>query len=863
MQNFAHSISDLASSLSEAELEDGEIISESEDSATSSPVPATKRAKLTRSVKSKPSSQTVLKRTSEDGCVMSNENNEMAGVATRSPKSRFKMVCPAATKVSFSSIEEVMEAFRLVRAEIRKKYMKLHKTFPKKSFYGVMNNFQESFVDFVDGAHFGEISSQEVELKSKLKKLITFVFTKVSNNGIVRRIFEQQAVNLKQRLWDFVDVQVDYLFRDVCTTLKSHSKIRTQTEDSGPSRNEKLSRQLHQCKDAQSSPPNLNQIKPSAMVPYRTGLGSRGKDIRITHLEKDGTDPPSANLLDRQTVADHLPSKSVPLTPEKSNISSVVVSHNGSLLDKPDFELLTEQQTSSLTFNLVRDSQMGEIFKCLLQGSDFLETSGITADNTTWAPGTPRKDGEKFIGIITPTKFDSPPRLLTQPKFNTTSKPSTWSSISPRKTLSPHCKDEITLNPALLDESCLLEVPLENKAMLQSSSAAHRSYSILAEDLAVSLSIPSPLKSDSHLSFLQPSSMHIMSTPDSVISAHISEDALLDEEDATEQDIHLTLDSDISSCTSSNSAASEVLATPFVFKPELPMQALVMERSNDHFIVKIRQAAICTEMPCTADDTLTQAGGEREDGKTKAALPHTSQNCDLSVVPPEKMLSNHGKSSMVSLAASGVEIHIHERDPTNTKEDMSQNTSKVSNSEVSQMPFESPKNVPKASDYSLHSDVQSPDHFFGRMSSEGSTIIYDEREEDITIQQSPLSELDTSPRQPTEHSKSNETCKELTLCLSNTKRRETNVSKSERSFDSESTPSGGKRKKHQKKSKAKRSRRDEGKSKEDMVSGCMKDGSPTCLSPNSLYAKNVIRKKGEVVMSWTRSVNAAILSSVF
>uniref|UniRef100_G3NSD3 Uncharacterized protein n=1 Tax=Gasterosteus aculeatus TaxID=69293 RepID=G3NSD3_GASAC len=202
--------SDPPSSLSEAELEDGEILSESEEAVAAAP--AAKRAKLAQPAPNQPSPATLSRRKSEGRC------------ATQSPKRRFKTVCPAASKASFSCTEEVMETFKAVRAEIRKKYMKLHKTFPKKSFYGVMDNFQESFLEFVDGAHFGQICDQAAELKSVLKKLIASVFGKVSNNGIVKRIFEQQAVDLKQRLWDFVDVQVDYLFMDILAALKGACK---------------------------------------------------------------------------------------------------------------------------------------------------------------------------------------------------------------------------------------------------------------------------------------------------------------------------------------------------------------------------------------------------------------------------------------------------------------------------------------------------------------------------------------------------------------------------------------------------------------------------------------------------------------
>lgn len=906
-QNLVDKVSDLPSSLSDTELEEGEILSESDETAANSPAPSNKRVKLARPVRNKPSPRTVLNRTSKERCVAPKETNETPDVSTRSPKSRFKTVCPAASKSYFSTIEEVMETFKLVRAEIRKKYMKLHKTFPKKSFYGVMDNFRESFLEFVDGANFGQISTQQGELKSKLKKLIASVFSKVSNNGIVKRIFEQQAVDLKQKLWDFVDVQVDYLFRDIYTTMKSLCKpVRTQAEDNMPSRKEKVSRQLPvtkpQCqqKEAHSSPTNPNRIKHCAMAPYKTGLG-RGKDIRITHVEKDrNVDTHPKDCPNTQTVVGFHPPKNFPSTPEKNNISSLVVSQNGSLLDKTDFELLTEQQASSLTFNLVRDTQMGEIFKCLLQGSDLLETSGITGDNTTWSHGTPRKDGERFISITTPTKFDSPSKLLSPSKFETPSKLiATWSSISPRKMSSPQSKNQISLNPALFDENCLLEVPSQNQAMLQSSLASQRSYSILAEDLAVSLTIPSPLKSDSHLSFLQPSSMPTMSTPDSVISAHISEDALLDGEDATEQDIHLALDTDNSSCGSSSSVASETLVTPFVFKPDLPMQAVVMEKSNDHFIVKIRQATTGADITLTVDDSLSQTLTEEDEQHGEVGvttqeiqvLSDKSQNSTPSnAAPSENKLSNLPKSSGIKGQTATADINFTQgesstltKDPPHKKEDKStqQNTSKVYMSEVSQKLSESLRNLPDtAPSYSgLHKDVQSSNKFFGQISQATSrqniTVPSDEstsqtchKEEDLTTQQSPskalLSESDNSPHHLPESSETNQ--RSQVLASSDSERGFTNSPKE----DVSSTPEnarrncgkGSKRKKHLEKSKAKRPRKEEEESTEEMVSNCENDdgeckSSPTSLSSNSLYAKNVIKKKGEVVMSWTRSVGGS------
>ncbi|XP_023122220.2 CASP8-associated protein 2 isoform X2 [Amphiprion ocellaris] len=859
--NQVDKVSDLSSSLSGTDLEEGEILSESDESPATSPVSPTKRAKVAQPVGNKPSQKSVLKRKSEERLV-SKETHETAGASTRSPKSRFKTVCPAASKASFSTVEEIMETFKLVRTEIRKKYMKLHKTFPKKSFYGVMDNFRESFLEFVEGAYFGDICSQAEELKSMLKKLIESVFGKVSNNGIVKRIFEQQAVDLKQKLWDFVDVQVDYLFRDIQSTLKSHCKpARAQAEGKKPSRNERESRQTSlkkpQCQqtEAQAAPNSLNPTKSCVVAPYKTGLGSRGKDIRITYMEKDGNaDSHPSNCPNTKTVVEFLPPKNLPMTPDKNN-KSLVISQNGPMLDKTDFELLTEQQASSLTFNLVRDSQMGEIFKCLLQGSDLLESSSITGDNTAWSLSTPRKDRERFITITTPSKFDSPSKLISPTKFDTPSKLiTTWSSISPRKMSSPRLKDEIPLNPAFFDESCLLEVPQENRTPLQASLAAQKTYSILAEDLAVSLTIPSPLKSESHLSFLQPStmSMQIMSTPDSVISAHISEDAMLDGEDATEQDIHLALDTDNSTCGSSSSTASEPLATPFVFKPDVPMQALVMEKSNDHFIVKIRQANTSADITLTADDSFSRTLIEDDQQQM---------------------------SDVCHIVDEGLTL-------TNKKQDMSvqPNTSKdcLSNGPSKNLPEDAPF------DNSLNNGCQKS----AAASDEGTTHTHVKEEHKPPktptkalsckspkrIRPSKCAVSDKSLPHPAESSDTNQHSRASRSHISDSEREEMDVSESERSLtiaeDTSSSPekqqrdcnNGRKRKRHQEKSKAKRSRKAEKESTEEMASSLKEVdeeqvwSSPTaCVSPNSLSAKNVIRKKGEVVITWTRDEDRAIL----
>lgn len=825
--------SNLPSNLSDTELEEGEILSESD--AADSPVPAAKRPKLACPVKIKASPKTVWNKTSKERCATSKEANLTIGFMSHSPKSRFKTVCPAATKSSFSTVEEVMETFRLVRTEIRKKYMKLHKTFPRKSFYGVMDNFQESFLEFVEGAYFGRICLQQNPLKSKLKKVITSVFRKVSNNGIVKRIFEQQAVDLKQKLWDFVDVQVDYLFQKLDSTLKVFCKrAATEAEEKRPTKRENAPKQAptsgskYQLKEP-PPPKDPKQLKPCAVVPYKTGQGSRGKDIRIIHVDKErkaelypkgGSNTQSAASLQMPTM--------IPVTPEKSN--SFVIPPNGSLLDKTDFELLTEQQTSSLTFNLVRDTQMGEIFKCLLQGTDMLETSSITSDSTPWHLGTPRKDGEHFISISTPSKFDSPAKFSS--KLDTPSKLiEAWSIISPHKMPSPRSKAQLPLNPALFDESCLLEVPLENRAQ--------SSYSLLADDLAVSLTIPSPLKSDSHLSFLHPPNMHAMSTPDSVISAHISEDALLDEEDASEQDIHLALDTDNSSCSSDDSNVSGIL-TPFVFKPDQPMQALVMEKSNDHFIVKIRQGAVCAEaVPAdgSSGHATQEFGQPHPEITTSQILPDKSS----AVSPEKKHLQSVPDVSVTEVCSLTSELQNEEE----------QRTSVTCLLVSGQTTSESKKGLPAThgSDRELASGVQMSDQFcneISRLRHRESTVdhagcranrIYEE-----VLQRSP--DTVQGPHQPADPNKSE---------ASDPDRFKKGALHSERD-DVRSSPrqrdclKGEKRKVKQEKSVLKRRRKQQQEEEEGQ------DNDESKSSPNSLYAKNVIKKKGAVVMSWTRSV---------
>ncbi|CAL8394383.1 unnamed protein product [Gadus morhua 'NCC'] len=613
-----------------SDLEEGEILSDSNEAPADTPPPPPPDPKPTGPTganKTPKPSPRPPPRAAKRRLLLTGVGGAPAP-ATTSPssgKSRFKAVCPAVEQAALGSAAEVMDTLKTVRLQIRKKYMKLHKVFPKKSFYAMMDHFQQSFMEYVENAVFGGISAQVGPLKARLRKLVASVFGKVMNNGIVNRIFDQQAANLKRRLWDFVEVQLDYLFLDIEKALDTFC---TPTETPPPAgaeppavhpKNGKIPKKspVHASPKRSGSPKQTRpqrRIKPGPVVPARTGLG-RGKDIRIICTERRDADTA-------------LPPRGAPLSPDRAQRGgSLLLSHAAQ--DRSDYDILTEQQASSLTFNLVRDTQMGEIFKCLMQGSDLLDASGAGGggDHTSWSLSTPRKEGapgDSLLGLPSPSKFLSPSKFASPGKFVTPTKfvtsPSrlagAWAGLlSPGRLCSPQPKLlRMPLHPSVFDESCLLELPSG------SGAAAQRSYALLAEDLAVSLTVPSPLKSDGHLSFLQPPrTLDMMSTPESVISAHFGEDALLDGEDAWEQqDLHLALDtdhSDSSRCSSGAStpaAAAGAGASPasmlFQFKPHLPMQAEVMERSNDHFVIKIRQFA--ADVTLTTDDEATPTGDE-------------------------------------------------------------------------------------------------------------------------------------------------------------------------------------------------------------------------------------------------------------
>ncbi|KAM9495290.1 CASP8-associated protein 2 isoform 1-T2 [Clarias gariepinus] len=773
----------LSSTATEEDLEEGEIISESEGEGAlviQSP-PNEIRSGLRCSPRSPGLQKKSQIRPAVPPARKEQEKNNASKGSPSSNKRRFKTVT-VPPKAKISSCADFMNMLSFIRSELRRKYMKLHKNVTKPAFCCIIEMSQASFTEFVDSVNFHKFCCQGNEVKSRLNKIICSVTSKVSNNGIVNRIFEQRAEDLKQKLWNFVDGQFDFLFKELKAALKSDpglSKNKPCLEGKQSNANIKEALNADLCRIQPKEPLSTTENRPEKKIESEgqkvqekisslisvtcRGLGSSGKNIKATMEE--GPNAPElptnnqSNQLQEVSSSEKSLQEVLPVNENRTSCYTRRLSHSGSTHDRSDFEILTEQQASSLTFNLVSDSQMGDIFRCLLQGSDLLES----VDNHSWPLNTPRKDcqaGTSLIGIMTPSKMITPQKLLTS-----------WTSISPYKYQMP-------LNPALLDENCMLEVPSNSSVQTVTTVTSHQPFSILAEDLAVSLTIPSPLKSDGHLSFLHPANEQQLCTPATIISAHYCEDALLDGEDATEQDIHLSLETDNSS---SPSTVSGNWGAPdpavFQFKPNLPMQAEVTEKSNDHFIVRIRH---------------TSLGVEEEPQQERKETP-----------PAEDVLSSLQSEAMQTIAGQ-LQVISNERSEA---EIPSINTSK------------DPATLPKTTENLIE---QVDDN-----------VAHDAATE-VTAAADSEHGLKNSCHRVSRKRKKHHSAPKA-------KR-----SKREKSQDKPEKP------KHKKRSKSSKDKNEKTPVKK------IKTPSPQ-LSPNSLSAKNVIRKKGEVVVTWTREEDRDIL----
>ncbi|XP_031222309.1 CASP8-associated protein 2 [Mastomys coucha] len=569
-----------------------------------------------------------------------------------------------------SSVWEVMHMLRLLGKHVRKNYMKFKIKFSLTQFHRIIESAILSFTSLIKCLDLSKICKSVSSLQKSLCEVIESNLKQVKKNGIVDRLFEQQQTDMKKKLWKFVDEQLDYLFEKLkkillkfCDSVnfendnnegKLGKKYKERTQHSNCQKKKMDNKEIRREKVLKSektvnfkSSLGCEKFEEKHQAQNKTNTGIVKHDVKRTF--STCTDNTKNSECKEQFLEMNCPNTTRPGKNEGNTEEETQAAQHAGTKSERSFEILTEQQASSLTFNLVSDAQMGEIFKSLLQGSDLLDTSGT--EKAEWELKTPEKQ------LLESLKCESAPTCTTEelvsegaslcPKVISDDN---WSLLSSEKGPSLSSGLSLPVHPDVLDENCMFEVSsniaLGKDNVYSSEKSKPCISSILLEDLAVSLTVPSPLKSDGHLSFLKPEVLST-STPEEVISAHFSEDALLEEEDASEQDIHLALESDNSSSKSSCSSwTSRSVASGFQYHPNLPMHAVIMEKSNDHFIVKIRRATPSTspglKHGMVAEESLT-------------SLPRTKKEADLAaekepilfqstVLKPVKDLENSDKN---------------------------------------------------------------------------------------------------------------------------------------------------------------------------------------------------------------------------
>ncbi|XP_049753264.1 CASP8-associated protein 2 isoform X2 [Elephas maximus indicus] len=574
-----------------------------------------------------------------------------------------------------SSVREVMHMLRMIRKHVRKNYMKFKVKFSLIQFHRIIESAILNFTSLIRHLDLSKISKSETALQKNLCDIIESKLKQVKKNGIVDRLFEQQLPDMKKKLWKFVDEQLDYLFGKLKKMLVKFCDSMHFGSDSDEGKLEKTNKEKVQRSNCQkgnmeNSSKEILKIKAPKSedsVHFESLLGCKKSEEKhqdqnnsnmstVKHGIKKSFNTCFDNIKNSQSKEPSLelncPSTPKPGRIEGSTVEDAQASQHAALKPERSFEILTEQQASSLTFNLVSDAQMGEIFKSLLQGSDLLDGSVNGNEKSEWELKTPEKQ------LLESLKCESIPACTTEELVSGVVPPSpkmisddNWSLLSSEKGPSLPSGLSLPVHPDVLDESCMFEVSTNIALSKDNTCSSEKSKScissILLEDLAVSLTVPSPLKSDGHLSFLKPEVLSI-STPEEVISAHFSEDALLEEEDASEQDIHLALESDNSSSKSSCSSSwtGRSVAPGFQYHPNLPMHAVIMEKSNDHFIVKIRRAAPSTspslKQSIVADESLASLPGVGKEADEATEKEYIS--CQNSVFKPVDELEKSNKN---------------------------------------------------------------------------------------------------------------------------------------------------------------------------------------------------------------------------
>ncbi|XP_071998052.1 CASP8-associated protein 2 isoform X2 [Engystomops pustulosus] len=697
--------------------------------------------------------------------------------------------------VTPSTIQDVLQMLRIIRKHIRKKYMKFKIQFPLSQFHRIIEAATLYFITLVRSLDWSSLCSSPERLQKKLCRQIETRLKTLKKNGIVDRIFEQHLFDMKKRLWKFVEEQLDALFdtlKTVILNLCDKAEMEKGTTSCTNTQSEKKNKCTDKvCLPSLGSVPCVRLHSPARVSSPKT-QNDHGNSVQ--KLVKAST------RTSLSSEKDDLPSSTVNLTSIPSNLSPA----RTSTVDEPS--PISKLNTSGLSFDLVSDDHMGDIFKSLLHISDDLPPKTLT--ESMWILGTPEK--------VSSQTFDS---VGLTPGEKTPIKSAFWSSISP-----PHMQTfprlESVLNPDVFDENCLLEIPttVSSSKIVNGCEDRTKSYSsVLIEDLAVSLTVPSPLKSDSHLSFLR-----CDTEPVSEADVKCCQGSLLDEEDATEEDIHLTLESDNSSIGSLEDLCE---SGNFQYHPSEPMQAVIMEKSNDHFIVKIRRAVsssspVCDRTPEGADNTVRES---------------------LQIVKDDEMGLETRLETKIETHTAGMLVHpdhLHlENVPENSIVDVNPHNGIQPPGPDDEFVFKLPPNR------SQHLEIQAEKKL---------TADITEHTEIDSVKSVPNCVEETCILDPPTDIRPIKTSDVKTVDLNSKKKKRTSVDAKPLS------------------KRQKFSSPDEDKSNEsknlDLERSIGKKQKRTDInihsskvSPSSLSAKNVIKKKGEVVVSWTRDEDRSIL----
>ncbi|KAM6083279.1 CASP8-associated protein 2 isoform 2-T3 [Chlamydotis macqueenii] len=954
-------------SISSDEIEEGEIISSDENEEKSKPERGSENTKKS-GPKASPETQNLTSspQNQKSKTVRCNEENGKfvsVQVSTKKNRERHKNQTFRSSKdvkksktvsiaclekivhvvVEPSNVQEIMQMLRAIRKQMRKNYMKFKVHFPVQHFHRIIESGIINFTSLIKYLNFSKMSTLGETLKLNICDIIESKLKQVKKNAIVDRLFEQQVSDMKKQLWKFVDEQLDYLFEKIRRMLIKLSDVRNVGNESEEGKFERAGKQKHKIShknDVLRS--RKKSLKARCQKSEEYILSKQIVDYQRPkcHHEKSKTDAPKPAFTKCLNSIDNTRNSQTKVHLSKeNNLQGTLTPLKGTKYEKEGFqlsrdahksdlsyELLTEQQASSLTFNLVSDAQMGEIFKSLLQGSDLLEKNGGNIDRNEWEFRTPEKqflDSHKCRSNAAGLVQELAPKeacVESRPVEDIN-----WPIVSPVRVPSLASRLQMSVDPDVLDESCMFEVPTNTASCKEDECNLQKNKSfvssILLEDLAVSLTIPSPLKSDAHLSFLKPEN-NSSSPPEGVLSAHYSEDALLEEEDATEQDIHLALESDNSSSKSSCSSSwtGRPIAPGFQCRPSLPMQAVIMEKSNDHFIVKIRRAVpstspadqVASVKEVRASSTKTgkeeMKSGEKERNSQSAPaatvqeavkrdlvkmdqLPHVSTGQEQNPALPQPLKeprNSIGKEETTGLLgpsrkSSNTESHGTES-PDEGSEQSQAHQLKVSEN-INEMGVRSQAAFPAGCSIESYIDlrddtvsetetlclaVESTAGTRTQETSAGNSEISDKKGEveeccdafiDLTEEVSNETVAGECNLETKSLSSTDVGCISVEDKTSKKRKRETVRENSNSKRQRKETDSAGEG------SDASDMKSEEVNSAPERCSNKRnelqqnKDSSPLASSASSpsLYAKNIIKKKGEVVVSWTRNDDREIL----